>query len=192
MIWHLHNSFQAWVTAKNVFTVEECDKIIQLKNSLQSLKGTVGSNAVAENIRNSNITWLTPSAETNWIYEILAPVVLQINLQHFHFDLSYMQDLQLTEYDSSYEGHYTQHVDTFYSDGMNEMQHRHLSLSMQLNAPDQYEGGDLLLYPFNCNTPVLADKTQGTITLFRSHIVHEVKPVTKNTRYSLVAWVCGR
>ena len=37
----------------------------------------------------------------------------------------------------------------------------------------------------------VAKKDKGTITFFPSHVLHEVTPVTKGTRYSLVSWVQG-
>ena len=35
-------------------------------------------------------------------------------------------------------------------------------------------------------------KEQGTLIIFPSYILHEVKPVTKGERNSLVAWVTGK
>ena len=35
-------------------------------------------------------------------------------------------------------------------------------------------------------------KEQGILVLFPSYILHEVKPVTKGERNSLVAWVTGK
>ena len=34
-------------------------------------------------------------------------------------------------------------------------------------------------------------KEQGKLILFPSYVLHEVKPVTKGERYSLVAWITG-
>ena len=36
------------------------------------------------------------------------------------------------------------------------------------------------------------DKTQGTLIMFPSYVLHEVTPVTKGTRNSLVTWVTGK
>ena len=71
------------------------------------------------------------------------------------------------------------------------MRYRKLSVTMQLSEPADYEGGDLLLYWQNLKTPAKAVRNKGTMTLFRSHIIHEVSPVTKGTRRSLVTWVHG-
>jgi PKHD-type hydroxylase len=36
------------------------------------------------------------------------------------------------------------------------------------------------------------DKAQGTLILFPSYTLHEVMPVTKGERNSLVSWVTGK
>jgi PKHD-type hydroxylase len=67
---------------------------------------------------------------------------------------------------------------------------RKLSLSIQLTDPKEYEGGELILYEDDKGTEM--KKEQGTLVLFPSYILHEVKPVTKGERNSLVAWVTGK
>ena len=42
------------------------------------------------------------------------------------------------------------------------------------------------------DTPNVAMKEQGTLTAFPSYVLHEVTPLTKGTRYSLVAWIGGK
>ena len=67
---------------------------------------------------------------------------------------------------------------------------RKLSISVQLTNPEEYEGGELKLYFQDKGTVV--DKTQGTLILFPSYVLHEVMPVTKGERNSLVTWVTGK
>jgi PKHD-type hydroxylase len=67
---------------------------------------------------------------------------------------------------------------------------RKLSISIQLTNPDEYEGGELYLY--QSDKGELMDKTQGTLIMFPSYVLHEVMPVTKGTRNSLVTWVTGK
>jgi len=38
----------------------------------------------------------------------------------------------------------------------------------------------------------LQKKEQGTLILFPSYTLHEVKPITKGERNSLVSWVTGK
>ena len=64
---------------------------------------------------------------------------------------------------------------------------RKLSVSIQLTDPEEYEGGELYLYDGDKGT--LMDKKQGTLILFPSYVLHEVMPVTKGERNSLVSGV---
>lgn len=65
---------------------------------------------------------------------------------------------------------------------------RVLSLVVQLTDGKEYEGGELVLYP-NKETLeefVISNKTQGNVIAFKPEIWHEVKPLIKGTRYSLI------
>ena len=66
---------------------------------------------------------------------------------------------------------------------------RKLSLSIQLSDPSSYEGGELVLYVGE--EGITVPKEQGKLIAFPSFTLHEVKPVTKGERYSLVAWITG-
>ena len=60
---------------------------------------------------------------------------------------------------------------------------------MQLSDPGSYEGGALQL--FSSGKPATLEKKRGLIYAFPSWAVHQVKPVTKGTRQSLVTWITG-
>ena len=75
---------------------------------------------------------------------------------------------------------------------------RKLSAIIQLTDPSEYEGGDLLMdmvaydgdpkYRRKVHT---ITRGKGSVIVFDSITPHEVTPVTKGTRYSLVKWVHG-
>ena len=66
---------------------------------------------------------------------------------------------------------------------------RKLSISIQLTDPTKYEGGDLNLYW--SDDPVTMKNNKGSLFIFPSYMLHEVTPVTKGERNSLVCWVNG-
>ena len=66
---------------------------------------------------------------------------------------------------------------------------RKLSMSLQLSDEKSYDGGDLILYYDQQKYPT--PKSKGTIIVFDSRITHEVTPVTRGERYSLVKWIHG-
>ena len=70
-----------------------------------------------------------------------------------------------------------------------EIAFRKISLSVQLTDPGEYEGGQLQLYTKK-NVQTLP-KTKGSAIFFPSFLLHQVTPVTKGKRMSLVAWVTG-
>mgnify|MGYP003677217951 FL=1 len=67
---------------------------------------------------------------------------------------------------------------------------RKLSLSIQLTDPKEYEGGELYIYEGDKGEKM--KQGQGDLILFPSYMLHEVKPVTKGERNSLVCWVTGK
>ena len=72
---------------------------------------------------------------------------------------------------------------------------RKLSLTINLSDPNDYEGGDLKFdhgpHELNRFTTCKEIRPQGSCVVFPSFTFHQVTPVTKGTRYSLVLWTLG-
>lgn len=100
-------------------------------------------------------------------------------------DVDKWEGYQFGEYDESYQGFYKRHKDAGGSEGLRG---RKISVSLQLTDSNEYEGGNLMLYPRE-DIEIQGFREAGTITVFLSTIMHEVTPVTKGTRNSLVTWV---
>ena len=146
------------------------------------------SGGVVPEIRRSDITWLGCNDESRWVFERLAHVVSSLNSQFFFFDLTgFGEHIQLTNYDEKNEGMYGWHVD--FGSNPNSAS-RKLSLVMQLSDPSEYEGGNLELQPAGSEV-VKMRKKRGLIVCFPSWTLHQVTPVTKGNRQSLVLWVTG-
>jgi len=140
---------------------------------------------VAE-VRRSPISWIRSDvADNRWIFERLAANITNINDQFFNYELTDIQSLQFTSYDAKEKGFYGKHIDMMYK-GTGT---RKLSVTIQLSDDKDYEGGDLLLH--YKNEPDIGFRNLGTATFFPSWMLHEVTPVTKGKRYSLVAWIQG-
>ena len=153
--------------------------------STVALAGTLTDGAELEKVRRSNVHWLNKEPETFWVYEKLAHIVSSLNAEHFHFDLKgFGEPLQLTNYHESKQGMYTWHQD-FGAAG----QSRKLSLVLQLSHPDEYEGGELQI--LTGKNPQSMLKKRGLITVFPAWTLHQVTPVIKGSRQTLVAWVTG-
>lgn len=179
------NEAYAWAT--DIFTPEELELIISIGKGLPQEEGGVNNSGIpALDTRRSKIAWIRPAINTEFIFYKLADAINKLNTEFYKFDLTEMEDLQFSEYDESYHGMYRNHTD----DGF-EAYNRKLSFSLQLSSPDAYQGGDLLMYRFKLDNPHVVKKHQGLVAVFPSWTIHEVTPVTKGTRYSLVGWVHG-
>lgn len=175
------NAYAFWDKA---FTKEECQLIIDIGNSYSVKPATVMNNSHSD-IRKSEIMWLYPNEDTKWMFERLAFIVANLNERFFKFDIfGATEGFQFTRYCAP-EGMYGRHIDSSYNTPV-----RKLSFTLQLSDPQDYEGGDLCLY--HAKEPTVVDRTQGYVALFPSYTLHEVTPVTKGTRYSLVSWITGK
>lgn len=193
-----YDHVEHWAYLEECFLPEECKKIIEMGNSLNPLPAMVfpktqemqyslspeDKQEKIFDIRKSKTTWFFPNEDTNWIFQRMNNIVNRINFTYFKFDLfALCEGIQFTRYDAP-DGYYKCHVDK--NVGANI---RKLSLSIQLNESSEFDGGDLCLY-FR-EDPDKPPMKQGTTLAFPSYVLHEVSPVTRGTRYSLVAWISG-
>ena len=171
-------------------------------------------------IRDSEVAWLND----NWIYDLVVPYIEKANYYsgwNFQFDAH--ENFQFTVYHPS--GFYGWHTDggsdvfSAYKRYMNGITDeplkqngnfpsgytkdnsligkiRKLSLTINLNLPGEYEGGNLM-FDFGQHTnekqfyECTEIRPQGSMIVFPSFTHHCVTPVTKGTRYSLVLWTLG-
>ena len=177
------NLFSYW---DKLFTPEECAHIIKIGKKLSLEKGKVSSVNPQEDykIRKSKISWIFPEKETRFIFDKVSRTVLNLNERFFDFDVTSMSEgFQFTNYKAP-GSHYGKHVDR--STGTLP---RKLSISIQLTDPSKYSGGDLLIH--DGPKPIEMRKQIGDLIMFPSFVLHEVTPVTKGERNSLVCWVTG-
>ena len=173
------NLYSFW---KDAFTKEECEKIINIAKNKGLVKGkTIGKS----NARKSKVSWLFSNDDMEWAFRRVTDIILNLNDRFFKFDIFGLHEgFQFTNYKAPSDK-YSKHVDN----RVNALV-RKLSLSIQLTDSKEYEGGELYLY--NSDKGELMDKTQGTLIMFPSYVLHEVMPVTKGERNSLVTWVTGK
>ena len=183
--WNFYvDNIHAYAYWEKAFTKEECEKIIKIAKT-KGLKEGVTFDNNKSNVRFSKICWLYSSDDLDWVYRRITDIVLNLNDRFFQFDLHGLNEgLQFTNYKAP-SNKYGKHIDRSLN-----MIIRKLSLSIQLTNPKEYEGGELILYEDEKGTEM--KKEQGTLVLFPSYMLHEVKPVTKGERNSLVAWVTGK
>ena len=178
-----------WAYMDNVFTPKECKKLIDIALKKPKLDGSIGGSnhtqVVDPSIRSNKVIWLTPQDEGMVdYYRKLTDVITSLNDHFFKFDLyGFTEQMQFTEYNEPGDK-YDQHIDKMYLSLI-----RKLSVVVQLTDPDDYDGCDLEIY--NSNKPEVMKRDQGSVIVFPSYTLHQVTPITRGTRHSLVAWIGG-
>jgi predicted 2-oxoglutarate/Fe(II)-dependent dioxygenase YbiX len=176
--------FQSSASASGILSDSEIDQLIADYGS-RLTEGILGPGNADASIRRSQTFFFQYVEEHRWLYERIWEAASECNRNFFCVDISGIEgNIQLARYDSSDEGFYNWHTDfAGIAPG------RKISVSIQLSAADAYEGGDLeLLFR---EEPVKLDRTRGTLCAFPSFMLHRVTPVTRGTRWSLVAWITG-
>ena len=181
--WNLYlDKVYTYAYWEKAFTKEECKTIIDIAKNKGLIKGTTTGKTDA---RLSKVSWLYSTDDLGWVFKKITDIVLNLNDRFFQFDIFGLNEgLQFTNYKAPSDK-YKKHVDRAVDSVI-----RKLSLSIQLTDPKEYQGGELLLY--ENEKGIEMKKEQGTLILFPSYTLHEVKPVTKGERNSLVSWVTGK
>ena len=174
----------SWAYWDKAFTKEECEKIIEIGND-RTAKEAKTRGEDSQKVRKSEVAWLYPSDDLDWCYRRMTDIIMDLNNRFFQFDIfGATEGFQFTKYTAP-GGKYGRHIDSAPGTLI-----RKLSFTVQLSEPEDYKGGDLCLY-LGDKAEVMK-KEQGFVALFPSYVLHEVKPVTQGTRYSLVSWITGK
>tara|TARA_R100001143_G_C3340289_1_gene123906 strand:+ start:213 stop:818 length:606 start_codon:yes stop_codon:yes gene_type:complete len=178
-----------------------CDRIIKTGLSQKNNPGTTGKISDFNKIKNnpqlfkeliekrdSNVGWLNDP----WIYKSILPFVEKAN-EELQWDFQY-EEAESAQFTTYYPGQfYSWHQDSLRSPPKT----RKISLTLSLNDPSEYEGGQLQFDCRNKENPednkieTIVENQQGSLVIFPSFTFHRVLPVTKGVRYSLVMWMKG-
>ena len=171
-------------------------------------------------IRQSKVKWFTapgPYQMPDNINEKIHAIVNQgMSECEWNFNLSWVENYQYTIYEHNPHlptgDFYTWHTDhggeiQFGQDGIPH--HRKISMTIQLSDPLDYEGGKFQWLEPNpqydrikfgdkkldidsaIRTLPFSAQAIGSICLFPSWVYHQVTPVTRGTRISIVGWYNG-
>ena len=122
------------------------------------------------------------------------------NYSGWKYDLEFIEAIQLGHY---YEGDfYDWHIDSFQNPSFRTFENSHpnkpynrkVSVSVFLNDPEEYEGGEFDLETRGPNAEERFNTfklPKGSMVVFPSYMWHRVRPVTSGVRKSLVLWIQG-
>jgi len=183
--------WKSWIveTTSPLFSPDQCRQIIECGRRQKPQQAQVGMNkqggGLDTNKRVTNISWI-PFAEMPHMYRDLYSFIQQANENHFGFgDIQITENAQFTEYPEG--GFYDWHMDCDVNMS-HEPPVRKISMTLLLNDPAEFEGGDLELMAPGKFKPM----KQGHATIFASFINHRVNPVRRGVRQSLVVWFGGK
>mgnify|MGYP003138515259 CR=1 FL=1 len=176
---------EAIVELKNIIDPLFVKKLINFTKAKAkySLKTESG---VFKNVRNVKGHQLNFNTPTNLFYWNC--VKKEIERLYYHYKVKFPQmksdtinQIELLKYTKG--GKYVVHTDHFSTCP------RHLSVIMNLN--ENYEGGDLVFTDQHKNEIKRFKLSSRSIVFFPSNFLypHQIEPITKGTRYSIVAWL---
>lgn len=175
-------------TATGLFSPAECDRIIEIGSRQTQYTGGLMQPAAGvptEVKRRSNVGWIHPGPESDFVFERLERIATEVNQNTFQFSLmGFGEPLQFTTY-SGGGSHYGWHQDI----GGGATRYRKLSIVVQLSDPAVYRGGNLEISVGG--KPMPTERARGTGLVFAAWQLHRVTAMEEGTRHSLVAWVTG-
>jgi PKHD-type hydroxylase len=183
-----NNLVPLYVGQKDAFTSAEIDSIIAMGRQKTLNESVLANGNNNSKIRASSNAWLFPDHENIWLFERVKDIIHKLNAENYGYELDAHEPLQFASYDSSRREFYSKHTDCAFSLSSPSTS-RKLSITLQLSDDADYKGGELVFHPGS--KPIKAPRKKGMLIVFPSFIVHEVRPVTEGTRYSLVTWVHG-
>ena len=173
-------------TIKPIFTTKLCKEIIDLSSTLKKEQGKIKQRDAADydkKRRDSTISWI-PFNKMQPMYDDLIHLIQKINRNHFGFsNIQITEQAQVSEYSKGQFYHW--HTDNSI-DMVTEPPVRKLSMTLLLNDPSKFEGGNLEIAG-----KTMSHMKQGHAAIFASFLQHRVTPVTKGVRKSLVVWFGG-
>ena len=176
---------EAIVEIKNVVSTEFIDKIIPLINhkAKKNLEVMGGLDKNIRNVKGYSLTFDTPTDLFYWNYikNEIERIYTFYKAKFPKMTSSKINQIDLLKY--SIGEKYKIHTDHYTTTA------RHLSIIINLN--DEYEGGDLIFTDQKEKEIKRLKLGKGSIVFFPSNFMypHGIQPITKGTRYSIVAWL---
>ena len=162
----------------------ECAQVVALGESTAHQRAGVNQrdDLASRDYRISDIAWIEPAPPAQWLFHRLGMLFLTVN-RSYGLELSgFAEGLQYTCYGPGQYFHW--HGDL----GAGSTSLRKLSLTIQLSDPADYDGGEL---QFHGAADLPVARALGSATFFPSYLAHQVAPITRGLRRSLVAWAYG-
>ena len=187
---------------------EQIQRVIEICTEETLSPGLVTSEGIITDFRKSLVT-MNGYEE---LYEMVRGPMQEVNsLSGWNFDITAIEEVQYTVYNGANNDQYSWHLDSMENDhlidkGSDNIQNgtiRKISCSIPLDSSEDYDGGN---FEFMVGIPTAESlglefrtshisppkfREKGSAIFFPSFTFHQVTPVTKGTRRSLVVWFRG-
>ena len=176
---------------KQAFEKEGREVIPQKDETVEDIKKRVGEDKNIEQtryVRDSEVAWFND----DWLYDLIHPFIHRANKDAgWKYNWDYSESFQFTKYNPG--GFYGWHADgqschfgryKRYIPGISPMTKDGRPPRGYTSNPNMVNKVRKLSLTLNLNKP-------GALIVFPSYVYHQVTPVTRGTRYSLVLWSLG-
>ena len=177
-----------------ILTPAQCQTLIQLGQAQPKVEGEVLSseNQLNRTQRQNTVSWI-PFSMAQEIYGIIYSWMERTNSNFFGFeDIKAVEPGQYAEYSKG--DFYDWHIDI--PTNMIRMPPvRKISMSLLLNDPKEFKGGDLDIFNGTLDTDgsdsEIGKLKQGQPIFFASFQLHRVRPILEGNRKALIMWFGG-
>jgi len=176
------------VTWRALFPIEQLDALERHCDGLPPEQARLTGKG-NDGIRSTQVAWVHRNAQTEDLYLRMEAIVLRLNADLFHFDLTGLTTMQYAVYRQEEAGYFDWHNDYGRYRGDPVQEPRKITMSLQLSEGESYKGCDLEV---RASHPIdIAPRERGALFAFRANALHRVTPITLGVRKSLVIWAAG-
>lgn len=181
----------------DIMSDEVCNLILdEYSQCSEWHRAKISNNVVNSDVRNFNMISISEDSVIsnnfslrkqidNFVYESISFAKNKYMEKYKSLNVSEDTAYSLMRYEE--KQFYIQHTDQFYANSTDcrNVSNRVISCSIQLN--DDYDGGEFAFF----DREMLIRSKKGSIIMFPSNFMypHEIMPVIKGTRYSIVTWL---
>lgn len=179
-----------FLSIPSVFTVDECAEIIAHFSAYPATTAETydhGESRVDKDARSVQVSYVPEDVTTAWVYERMKRV---FSACAAYWGLDVTATLEQINYLTYGPGdHFGRwHADSFVGPMSPQ---RKISLTVELDASWDYDGGELQIFPAADGHAGGTERSPGHGIAFPSHAYHRVTPVKRGIRRVLVNWMSG-
>jgi predicted 2-oxoglutarate/Fe(II)-dependent dioxygenase YbiX len=168
-----------------VFDPDLCHRLLAHWHAGEKRNNEVGSSAgnlVNSEVKRRQDVEIAQSALFVEVRDCLVRRVAPMIHQAFHIQITVIEAPRIGCYDASSGGWFRRHRDNT----SHATAHRQFALSLNLNDPGEYDGGEVRFPEFGRELYRMA---QGEALVFSSSLLHEVVPVIRGRRFGLFTFL---